>query len=78
MKAHARRQRFWRLALVAVGLYLGAMFLVGLNYAVRSCVGRYATLHCGVENTIAWGEHSLFGLALLIYLVVVFGAWIRR
>ncbi|MCW4466011.1 hypothetical protein OK351_10890 [Glutamicibacter sp. MNS18] len=78
MMAHTRGRRFWHLVLVAVGLYLGAMFLIGLLYTVRTCIGSYAAVHCGVDNPLAWGDTSWFGVALLIYLVLVFGLWTRR
>lgn len=70
--------RFWRWVLVAFGLYLGTMFFVGLNYALRSCAGSFSRLHCGFDNALVWSDNSFFGFAVLIYLVILFGLWIRK
>lgn len=78
MENYRSRRRVWKFVLIAVGLYLGLTLLITVNYAMRSCLGAGAELHCSMSNTVVWGEHKLFGFIVLVYLVLVVGLWAKR
>ncbi|MGO2053436.1 hypothetical protein ACT3UD_16895 [Glutamicibacter sp. 287] len=78
MMSRPSQRRLLKFVLLAVGIYLGLTLFIALNYAMRSCLGQGAELHCSVSNTVVWGEHRLLGFAVLAYLLVILGLWAKR
>lgn len=52
MMSRSSQRRLLKFVLLAVGIYLGLTLFIALNYAMRSCLGQGAELHCSVSNTV--------------------------